>query len=362
MNPRELTGQDYYKSRDVPTASNQLTMTDHPLQTDFSIQAILDDAPPPSAESSSDRVNTMTPPRLSVKHEPKPSPPSASATNADVDAAVWSSSVRRHSLESLSELISDISWEEIDSGVGGDEESSLEAAAQMRLRFDAAAANLSVEETLGVAGAVNDQFHHSQVQSDLTALAAAGLYYPESSSVARTHHQGLADYSSKSTFEPAAAATGLDYSAAASRTNTPQQPAAAFPDWTQKQFRGGGRRPYGRSVVAALSWWFRHLPYLSTKEMLTLGALTGLSRHQIKIWWQNRRHSQRAATSGRGGAADNCSLLSDSLPWCLLPGGGTIPSPHSAQRDRMFSYMLQFFYTYVLPRITYSHSVAILDL
>ena len=85
------------------------------------------------------------------------------------------------------------------------------------------------------------------------------------------------------------------------RSSTPADAAAGItsphPLWTQRQRRGGGggigRRPYSRSCVLALGWWYAHLPYLATAEMEALGRLTALSRHQVKVWWQNRRHSQR---------------------------------------------------------------------
>ena len=113
---------------------------------------------------------------------------------------------------------------------------------------------------------------------------------------------------------------------------------AEFPGWTQKQLRGGGggRRPYSRSCVISLSWWYRHLPYLSTAEMETLSHITQLSRHQIKIWWQNRRHSQRTR------AADTAAQLTAGLPAVELGGAAVVPGPQSTERVQVFNYLLQF--------------------
>ena len=127
-----------------------------------------------------------------------------------------------------------------------------------------------------------------------------------------------------------------------------------YPDWTQKQLRGGGgggRRPYSRSCVMSLSWWYRHLPYLATAEMETLAAITRLSRHQIKIWWQNRRHSQRSR------AADTAGQLTAGLPVVELGGGGVlVPGPQSTERGQLFNYLLQFYFSQVVPRISFSQS------
>ena len=131
---------------------------------------------------------------------------------------------------------------------------------------------------------------------------------------------------------------------------------AEFPGWTQKQLRGGGggRRPYSRSCVISLSWWYRHLPYLSTAEMETLSHITQLSRHQIKIWWQNRRHSQRTR------AADTAAQLTAGLPDVELGGAAVVPGPQSTERVQVFKYLLQFYFSQVVPRISYSQSYSLL--
>ena len=132
---------------------------------------------------------------------------------------------------------------------------------------------------------------------------------------------------------------------------------AEFPGWTQKQLRGGGggRRPYSRSCVISLSWWYRHLPYLSTAEMETLSHITQLSRHQIKIWWQNRRHSQRTR------AADTAAQLTAGLPAVELGGAAVVPGPQSTERVQVFNYLLQFYFSQVVPRISYSQSYSFLN-
>ena len=88
---------------------------------------------------------------------------------------------------------------------------------------------------------------------------------------------------------------------------------SCFPQWTQCQRDvKKSRRPYSRPTVTALSWWFHHLPFLTVEEMEVVGGLTSLTRHQVKVWWQNRRHSQR----GRSEQADRKvpGLTSTDLP------------------------------------------------
>jgi hypothetical protein len=141
--------------------------------------------------------------------------------------------------------------------------------------------------------------------------------------------------------------------------------------WTQRQRRGGGggsssggagRRPYSRGCVLALGWWYAHLPYLSTEEMETLGRLTALSRHQVKVWWQNRRHNQRGReirqinVPPQQRRLQRSALLEDfsqqkGLPQALSARLGVPPPPHSPQRHQLFAYLLQFFCAYILPRL-----------
>ena len=68
-------------------------------------------------------------------------------------------------------------------------------------------------------------------------------------------------------------------------------PSPKFPLWTQCQRDARrARRPYSRHTVALLSWWFHHLPFLAMEEMETVAWLAALTRQQVKVWWQNRRH------------------------------------------------------------------------
>ena len=125
-----------------------------------------------------------------------------------------------------------------------------------------------------------------------------------------------------------------------------------FPGWTQKQVGGSGRRPYSRSCVTILSWWYKHLSYLSTPEMEIVAHLTNLSKHQVKVWWQNRRHSQRAR------AADTVGQLTAMLP-CLPVQSA--PNPHSKDREGLFEYLLQFFCLQVAPAIHFSQASAFVN-
>ena len=150
------------------------------------------------------------------------------------------------------------------------------------------------------------------------------------------------------------------------RSSTPADAAAGItsphPLWTQRQRRGGGggigRRPYSRSCVLALGWWYAHLPYLATAEMEALGRLTALSRHQVKVWWQNRRHSQRTRSHRSDQRLslleNNANLAALSLPRAFdneRPATLLPPPPQSGQRAQLFTYLLQFFCAHVLPRL-----------
>ena len=127
---------------------------------------------------------------------------------------------------------------------------------------------------------------------------------------------------------------------------------AKFPVWTQKQVGGSGRRPYSRSCVTILSWWYKHLPYLSTPEMEVVANLSNLSKHQVKVWWQNRRHSQR------GRAADTVGQLTALLPCIPITSP---PNPHSRDREGLFEYLLQFYFLHVAPTIQYSQTTAFMN-
>jgi hypothetical protein len=172
-----------------------------------------------------------------------------------------------------------------------------------------------------------------------------------------------------------------EHSSSSCCSTTPTTQPRHHPSWTQRQRRnhisggggglggGLGRRPYSRGCVLALSWWYAHLPYLATAEMEALGRLTALSRHQIKVWWQNRRHSQRNRAVRRqrrptihnaSHRNENLSLLdtNDGMTALSLPqafsgqrSSQQLPPPQSGQRCQLFSYLLQFFCAYVLPRL-----------
>ncbi len=154
-------------------------------------------------------------------------------------------------------------------------------------------------------------------------------------------------------------------------SDSPTATSHQHPLWTQRQRRGGGggnssggagRRPYSRGCVLALGWWYAHLPYLSTQEMETLGRLTALSRHQVKVWWQNRRHNQRGReirqinVPQQQRRLQRSALLEDfsqlkGLPQALSARLGVPPPPHSPQRHQLFAYLLQFFCAHILPRL-----------
>ena len=127
--------------------------------------------------------------------------------------------------------------------------------------------------------------------------------------------------------------------------------ANSFPNWTQKQKQGWqGRRPYSRTCTVVLGWWYKHLQYLTTTEMKQVGDLTGLTRHQIKIWWQNRRHTTR--TRGVAGKDVKETALEASLPR-ILSEGTRPPAPHSRSREDLFKQMLQFYHWHIAPMVYY---------
>ena len=255
---------------------------------------------------------------------------------------------RRHSLES--EVSSDLSWDDVS------EDFEVERI-RKRLCFDTSshAHHLRYNNTMFGRSQNSAEDSYLPLYSALSPVQQREGYrvQPREMNMAQTREE---EEVSSSTVDLSPVTPETRTSPATNRTSPASSrtsPASQFPDWTQKQLRGGGRRPYSRSVVASLSWWYKHLPYLSTAEMETMGTMTGLTRHQIKIWWQNKRHSQRAR------AADTVGQLTSSLP-CLPVH--EVPSPHSPQRSRLFGYLLQFYYAHVLPRISFSHSVAFINL
>ena len=111
-----------------------------------------------------------------------------------------------------------------------------------------------------------------------------------------------------------------------------------FPQWTQCQRdTKKSRRPYSRQTVTLLSWWFHHLPFLTVAEMEAVASLASLSRQQVKVWWQNRRHSQR----GRGGEAD--PYLGHILHLPVWPHQAAVPDPASGFRQEVFRTILNFY-------------------
>lgn len=135
-------------------------------------------------------------------------------------------------------------------------------------------------------------------------------------------------------------------STSVSPTSFPQQ-CFSFPAWTQCQRDGKkSRRPYSRQTVTVLSWWFHHLPFLTVEEMEVVGQITELTRQQVKVWWQNRRHSQR----GRSEQAD--PYLSHILHLPFYSGHGAVPEPGSGYRQSVFKDILNFYFTKVRHIIT----------
>ena len=130
-------------------------------------------------------------------------------------------------------------------------------------------------------------------------------------------------------------------------------PPPQFPQWTQCQRDAKKcRRPYSRAVVAVLSWWFHHLPFLTVQEMEVVGMLTRLTRQQVKVWWQNRRHSQRGRQPGE---ADPYLGHIHHLPVRTGAGAGSEagqPGPGQAgARQNLFRDLLAFYYSHVRERL-----------
>ena len=139
-------------------------------------------------------------------------------------------------------------------------------------------------------------------------------------------------------------------SSSSSLSNSPTTPVRhqKFPGWTQCQKdTRKSRRPYSRHTVTILSWWFHHLPFLTVEEMETVAMITFLTRQQVKVWWQNRRHSQRGRQAG---AADPYTSHIHHLPtYHLVLGHGQVPEPGTGARGQVFRNICTFFYAWVLP-------------
>ena len=86
------------------------------------------------------------------------------------------------------------------------------------------------------------------------------------------------------------------------------------------------------------------MPFLTVDEMKTVGMLSSLSRQQVKVWWQNRRHSQRGRQVGE---ADPYTSHIQHLP---THDGvlGLVPEPGTGMRTVVFQDILHFFYARVV--------------
>ena len=130
-----------------------------------------------------------------------------------------------------------------------------------------------------------------------------------------------------------------------SSSNSPES-LNQFPSWTQcQQDSRKSRRPYSRQTVTILSWWFHHLPFLTVEEMEMVAILTGLTRQKVKIWWQNRRHSQRGRQLGQ---VDPYTSHISHLP---VVGLEHLPEPGDSARRMLFQQLLAFFHSHVIPCI-----------
>ena len=95
-----------------------------------------------------------------------------------------------------------------------------------------------------------------------------------------------------------------------------------------------------------MSWWFHHLPFLTVEEMETVAMITSLTRQQVKVWWQNRRHSQRGRQSG-----ESDPYLSHILHLPSSSFLGNVPEPGSGLRHSVFREILNFYLTRVISLI-----------
>jgi len=121
----------------------------------------------------------------------------------------------------------------------------------------------------------------------------------------------------------------------------------SFPSWTQSQCDDSRpRRPYSKRQVSTLAWWFHHLRFVSMDEMEKLGKIVELSRQQIKVWWQNRRHSEKGRPKGE---SDPYTHHLQGLPICNEIRNIEVPAPGSELREKTFQALLEFFYRQVMP-------------
>ena len=87
------------------------------------------------------------------------------------------------------------------------------------------------------------------------------------------------------------------------------------------------------------------MPFLTMEEMEMVSVLSSLSRQQVKVWWQNRRHSQRGRQAGE---ADPYTSHIHHLP---THDGvlGQVPEPGTGTRAAVAQDILAFFYARVVP-------------
>lgn len=151
---------------------------------------------------------------------------------------------------------------------------------------------------------------------------------------------------------PSISCSSSSYSSLSSSPTTPPS-HKQFPQWTQCQKdTRKSRRPYSRHTVSILSWWFHHLPFLTVEEMETVAMMTSLTRQQVKVWWQNRRHSQRGRQAGE---SDPYTSHIHHLPtYDLVLTHGQVPEPGTGARGQVFRNICTFFYAWVLPTMTCS--------
>lgn len=81
-------------------------------------------------------------------------------------------------------------------------------------------------------------------------------------------------------------------------------------------------------------------------EMEKLGKIVELSRQQIKVWWQNRRHSEKGRPKGE---SDPYTHHLQGLPICHEIRNMEVPAPGSEMREKTFRSLLEFFYRQVVP-------------
>ncbi len=72
------------------------------------------------------------------------------------------------------------------------------------------------------------------------------------------------------------------------------------PDWVFRQHhavKSVGHRRYTREQTQALQQMLNQSLYVTQEQMETLAETTGLSRQQVKIWFQNQRLKLRKAVA-----------------------------------------------------------------